>query len=130
METTIERLKNQVLAGQPLADVTVLDLLGKLDLLQQEAREAQEDAIHQTARAEQAEATVSQLNSTIFKARYALEPKNTQEIMTGLADKTKQATGYEINAVPSLSAYTEGVEHATTILTSRITRILNGEAND
>ena len=58
METTIERLKNQVLAGQPLADVTVLDLLGKLELLQQEALEAQEDAIHQTARAEQAEATV------------------------------------------------------------------------
>ena len=58
METTIERLKNQVLAGQPLADVTVLDLLGKLELLQQEALEAQEDAIHQTARAEQAEAQV------------------------------------------------------------------------
>ena len=72
METTIERLKNQVLAGQPLADVTVLDLLGKLELLQQEALEAQEDAIHQTARAEQAEAALRRVRELHKPTQYRL----------------------------------------------------------
>ena len=122
METTIERLKNQVLAGQPLADVTVLDLLGKLELLQQEALEAQEDAIHQTARAEQAEAQVR-------RVREVVGTESVRQVHLDLSAGAKQTTEYGNNTA-ALIAYTEGVEHATTILTSRITRILNGEAND
>ena len=52
--TDYRKLRELVTSGTQLSSVTVLDLIDQ-------ALEAQEDAIHQTARAEQAEAQVRQV---------------------------------------------------------------------
>ena len=52
--TDYRKLRELVTSGTQLSSVTVLDLIDQ-------ALEAQEDAIHQTARAEQAEAQVARV---------------------------------------------------------------------
>ena len=59
--TDYRKLRELVTSGTQLSSVTVLDLIDQ-------ALEAQEDAIHQTARAEQAEAQVRQVRESVKDA--------------------------------------------------------------